>query len=152
MNNNINVLRKILDNSPAVATYMWASLLARTFLCAVLAGTDTAQVARQHMASRRHMHVARGVITTVAACGSRDVYVREVSNPPSKSVGYNVADYIRTTTPFANAQPSTWACLRDATFQKPLRCIAPRRARAPYVIEQRVPTDEKQWAHVEGTL
>ena len=39
------------------------------------------------------MHVARGVITTVAACGSRDVYVREVSNPPSKPLGYNVADY-----------------------------------------------------------
>ena len=143
-----------MDNSPAVATYMWASLLARTFLCAVLAGIDTAQVARQHMASRRHMHVARGVITTVAACGSRDVYVREVSNPPSKSVGYNVADYIRTTTPFANAQPSLkhLGVLEGRNFPDALALYCPRRARASYVIEQRVPTDEKQWAHVGETL
>ena len=101
------------------------------------------------------MHVARGVITTVAACGSRDVYVREVSNPPSKSVGYNVADYIRTTTPFANAQPSLkyLGVLEERNFPEALALYCPpRRARVPYVIEQRVPTDEKQWAHVEGTL
>lgn len=40
------------------------------------------------------MHVARGVIATVVACGSRDVDIREVSNPqPSKTVAYNVVDY-----------------------------------------------------------
>ena len=87
--------------------------------------------------------------------GSWDIDSGESSNPPSKSAGYNVADYIRTTTPFANAQPSFkhLGVLEGRNFPEALALYCPpRRARVPHVIEQRVPTDEKQWARVEGTL
>lgn len=105
------------------------------------------------------MYVGRGVIAAAVAvgyniAGSWDIDSCETSNPPSKLVGYNVADYNPQTTPFANAQssPQHLGVLEGRNFPEALALYCPRRARAPYVIEQRVPTDEKQWAHVEGTL
>ena len=99
---------------------------------------DMTRVAQQRRASRHHMHVGRGVITAAVAvgcniAGSRDIDSREASNPPSKSVGYNVADYIRTTTPFANAQPSLkhLGVLEGRNFPEALALYCPRRARAP---------------------
>ena len=84
------------------------------------------------------MYVGRGVIAAAVA------------------VGYNIAgswdiDSCETQQPHLRMRSlplSTWACLRDATFQKLLRCIAPPGGQEPpYVIEQRVPTDEKNSGH-----
>lgn len=107
------------------------------------------------------MHVGRGVITAAVAvgcniAGSRDIDSREASNPPSKSAGYNVVDYRpHNNNPICEcaAFPQHLGVLEGRNFPEALALYCPpRRARAPYVIEQRVPTDEKQWAHVEGTL
>ena len=62
---------------------------------------------------------------------------------------------IRTTTPFANAQPSLkrLSVLDEGrNFPEALALYCPRAGKSPYVVEQRVPTDEKQWAHVGETL
>ena len=105
------------------------------------------------------MHVGRGVITAAVAvgcniAGSRDIDSCETLNLPSKPVGYNVADYNPHNNPICEcaAFPQYLGVLEGRNFPEALALYCPRRARAPYVIEQRVPTDEKQWAHVEGTL
>ena len=105
------------------------------------------------------MYVGRGVIAAAVAvgyniAGSWDIDSCETSNPPSKLVGYNVADYNPHNNPICEcaAFPQYLGVLEGRNFPEALALYCPRRARAPYVIEQRVPTDEKQWAHVEGTL
>ena len=79
-------------------------------LHAILAGMDTTRVTRQHIASKRHIRLARGVVAvalTVTATWS-GVGVSTAATPsnlPIEPVGYNVVDgKLDTNNPIANAE------------------------------------------------
>ena len=79
-------------------------------LRAILADMDTTRVTRQHIASKRHIRVARGVVAVALAVtatwsGVGVSTAATPSNLPIEPVGYNVVDgKLDTNNPIANAE------------------------------------------------